>query len=431
MQDRSRLKLDAQAGGAQARLERERQRLARALGFAEELGAALRREFAGLWTAPPTDPREGKLRAAVEAIAATCASGRGFLAAQEQAGLAEALAALQTYDLGPVLAATQGLTGLAESLRLRPLSPANSAFSAAPEATKPEVPPHPSSLQGGPKEPRLGAPFPPVRGEEIVPARPRVTGPLPPRPGTGPLPGIAPDRAAIRGIAPPPAVRAVPRAVVAPRDDHWAGGGHAPMPTARTPRLPAANPQPPVATPPPPPGPRPPVTPTPAAPTAKAPARQQFDAAFQLAREILGYVSGRLALVQVSLSATGLPGPRAPWHHVGPALVPGADRAGIDAPLRPWLPLLAQLFYTDAAAAREAITALEQWRQSQALARDAEVLRARLPALPAEAQAQLLAIFEAGKLRASVYPLGHLHLRFKAFPHLSTIFPGPPPSSPR
>jgi len=403
VQDRSRLKLDAQPGGAQARLDRERLRLVRALAFAEELAAALKREFAGAWS----DGRGAQLRAAVEAVDAEAARGRGFLAAQDLASAIDALAALQAYDLAPLLATTKGLQSRADGLRRDLSGPA-----VGPPA-------------------RTTGPVAPVRPGQVP--RVRDTAPLAPVRGSGPLPSVralpGPDQwgggaygGGQRGTGVGPLGGGQRRPGAGP------GGGDPFTPDARsqgTAARPQAGPQPSSLAPL---GPRRPLPPAPSPPRpAGGSARQQFDAAYQLAREILGYVAGRLALVQVSLAATGLPGPRAPWHHVGAALDPGADRAGIDAPMRPWLPLLAQLFYTDPAAAREALTALEQWRQSKDLASEAEALRARLAALPPEVQAQLLAQFEAGRLRASIHPLGHLHIRFKSFPHLSTIFPGPPP----
>ena len=154
--------------------------------------------------------------------------------------------------------------------------------------------------------------------------------------------------------------------------------------------------------------------------------RRAFDQAFKLAREVLGYVSPRLALAGVALDATGLPGPRKPWDQVEPALSPGAERAGVSPPLRPWLPLLAQLFLSDMAATRKTHQAVTQWRQARELGQQAERVDGQLAAAPPVSHPALLRSVDHARLRAAVYPLSHLHVHFRGVPHLSTLFPPPP-----
>jgi hypothetical protein len=170
--------------------------------------------------------------------------------------------------------------------------------------------------------------------------------------------------------------------------------------------------------------------PAPARPGADDPAaRSRFDAALRLAREVLAYVSPRLALADVALAATGLPGPRRPWPEVEPALAPGAERAGIGAPLRPWLPLLARLFWADLGATRHAHQAVVQWKRARELGEAAEKVDGLLAQAPPPSHPALLRAVDVPHLRAAVYPLSHLHLRFRGVPHLSALFP-PPPACP-
>jgi len=154
--------------------------------------------------------------------------------------------------------------------------------------------------------------------------------------------------------------------------------------------------------------------------------QRAFEAAHRLATEVLKYVGPRLALVQSSMTATGLPGPRHPWHQVLGSFNPPSPLAeGIDPPLRPWLPLLAKLFYTEIPVARDALLALQQWQQARQLHREAEQVAATLAKVPEQVRPQILAGFNAGRLRGAAYALSHLHARFKGVTHLGVLFPPP------
>ena len=154
-------------------------------------------------------------------------------------------------------------------------------------------------------------------------------------------------------------------------------------------------------------------------------ARKGFDQAVRLAREVLAYVSPRLALADVALEATGLPGPRRTWPEIEPALTPGADRAGVAPPLRPWLPLLAQLYLSNMEATRKTHQAVTQWRQARGLGAQADKVDNLLAHAPPASHAALLGSVDAARLRAAVYPLSHLHVHFRGVPHMSTLFPAP------
>ena len=168
-----------------------------------------------------------------------------------------------------------------------------------------------------------------------------------------------------------------------------------------------------------------PAAPGPPVPTARDKARQAFEAAHKLAREVLAYVSPRLTVLGVALEATGLPGPRRPMEEVKRTLHPAALAAGVAEPQLPFLPPLVKLFFADDAAVRRVQPAIVQWRGVQATTVEAEVLRSALRgAGPARAEA-LLAAFETGRYRAALYPLTHLHLTFRGVPLVSELFPMP------
>jgi hypothetical protein len=218
---------------------------------------------------------------------------------------------------------------------------------------------------------------------------------------------VAQDDVAIRGIAPRPAVRELPAGARATgKLDTWAGSGPAPRRQAAAPAAGHAF------------GDR-----------TTVGGIKAFEAARRLSTEVLGYVSPRLALVQAAITATGLPGPRHPWHQVLAAFDPPARLAeGIQPPLRPWLPHLAKLFYAEIPVARDALLALQQWNQAQQLHQEAEKVAATLARVPDQLQAQVVAGFNTGRLRGAAYALSHLHARFKGIAHLSVLFP--PPAKP-
>ncbi len=154
-------------------------------------------------------------------------------------------------------------------------------------------------------------------------------------------------------------------------------------------------------------------------------ARRAFDQALKLAREVMAYVSPRLTLADVALEATGLPTGRKPWPLVEPALMPAAEQAGVIPPLRPWLPLLAQLFLSDAEATRKTHQAVTQWKQARQVNQHAEKVDGLIAQSAPVSHAALLGSVDNARLRAAVYPLSHLHLHFKGVPHMSTLFPPP------
>lgn len=156
-------------------------------------------------------------------------------------------------------------------------------------------------------------------------------------------------------------------------------------------------------------------------------ARQTFDAAHTLAREILAYVSPRLGVVKVALDATGLPGRKRAMDEIKRTLRADAEKAGVPDAQMGYLPPMVKLFDGSMDAVRRVHPALVQWQEVQSMSAEAEVLIGALRATRADTLRgrQLLDEFETGKYRAAVYPLTHLHLTFKGLPHVADLFPPP------
>ena len=156
-------------------------------------------------------------------------------------------------------------------------------------------------------------------------------------------------------------------------------------------------------------------------------ARQTFDAAHKLAKEILAYVAPRLGVVKVALDATGLPGRRRPMDAIKKTLRADAEQAGVPDAQMNFLPPMVKLFDGSPDAVRRVHPAIVQWQQAQALSAEADVLVGALRATQADARRghALLQDFETGKYRAAVYPLTHLHLTFKGLPYVGDLFPPP------
>ncbi|MDB5096683.1 MAG: hypothetical protein JWM80_1104 [Cyanobacteria bacterium RYN_339] len=369
------------------------------MAFSLEVARAMRLELDGLRVAgraPWDDTLTERVNGRLAAVQAEVAKGRTFLELAPTAATLETLRTLEAYDLQALSAATRGLQGLGASLR---------------EQGNPSEPQPPSQPQPQPNvgaQPQSASPPPagrsPTTKLQIGAETPTVRTP------TGKLPGArAPqDEVAIRGIAPRPAVRELPGGTrQTGKLDHWVAGNTAPRRNTGS------------------------LAPQSAAgrqfgDRSSVGGAKAFEAARRLATEVLGYVSPRLALVQAAMIATGLPGPRHPWPQVQSAFDPPAKLAeGIQPPLRPWLPHLAKLFYTEMPIARDALLALQQWSQARQMAQEAEKVAGTLARVPEQAHGQVLAGFNSGQLRGAAYALSHLHARFKGVAHLSVLFPPP------
>lgn len=154
-------------------------------------------------------------------------------------------------------------------------------------------------------------------------------------------------------------------------------------------------------------------------------AKQAFEAAFQLVTDVLDYVGPRLSMVKVPLEVIGLPGRKQPWDHVKAHLLPTGQAQGLPQANMKWLPHLAKLFYDDMHATQKAHMAVVQWGDAQTLFSDAQLLQSALASAPPDRTQRLLDNFNTGKLRASIFPLSHLHMSFRGIKHLETIFPPP------
>lgn len=166
------------------------------------------------------------------------------------------------------------------------------------------------------------------------------------------------------------------------------------------------------------------------APAAEAPpavsrARQAFEAAYELVRGVLEYVTPRLEVVKVALDTTGLPAKKAEWEVVTKTLKPNAVAAGIPEPHMPWLPPLTKLMYQNMSAVQKAHMALVQWGDARRMHAEAEQLTTVIADAPEPRQESMLASFDLGKYRAAVYPISHLHVSFQGLSPLSDFFPAP------
>lgn len=152
-------------------------------------------------------------------------------------------------------------------------------------------------------------------------------------------------------------------------------------------------------------------------PTAVDRAREAFVAAHDLVTTVLAKVTPRVRLLDISLGATGLPGPKQPWPHVKAAVEAAPARDALQPAHAAWLLPLAKLFYMDAMATQRAHGAVVQWGQAQEARKVAETMATRPDALGE---------FNVGRYRAAVLPLTHLHLTFRGVRVLQELFPMPP-----
>lgn len=401
-QRRSNLGLPSPAAGLEDRVRRARARVERALAFAREVGQGVRQDFPDVFGRPdawPEAAREHDLMRRVHLMERLAHEIGGALRAVPADPLTEVLRQLDALDLVPLADAATRTQQLAEALRRAPGQAAGPASMApGPGPAAPASPPAPRPA--GHTSPPAGLPGPSTAPQ----AKSAMSlGAIPPRPAAGQ------DVALIRGLA--------------PRSSTQQLGPTPGRPAAAPPRPGTGGLRP---------GglPRSPIPPRPgAAPMDEAAvqgARKAFDQAVKLAREVLAYVSPRLTLADVALTATGLPTAPRPWPLIEPALAPAAEQAAVAPPLRPWLPILAQLFLADRDATRKTHQAITQWKQARELHHHADRVEAQLAQAPPVSHPALLRSFDAPRMRASVYPLSHLHLHFQGVPHLSTIFPPPP-----
>jgi hypothetical protein len=351
--------------------------------FAGELLVGLRRDHGAVWLpGRPRSAAESTFAAACEALAERLAATDDALAGLGDRPPRAALAVLGTLDAAALLAEAQAVDAMARALR--------------------------AGARPGPPAMR-GLPGPTTRG---------LPGPTGARPAGAPGPGPG-------GTRPSGAAFATPGGA-APRDAGRPGAGTAGrQPEDRRPagfagllrRWTEPAPVERAAT-----GP----APATGVEAARAKARQAFEAAHRLAREVLAYVSPRLTVLRVALEATGLPGPRTPLDEIKRTLHPAGVAAGIAEPQLAFLPPLVKLFLADGDAVRRVHPALTQWRAVQTMATEADVLRGALRGAPPPRAAELVGAYETGKLRAAIYPLTHLHLTFQGLPIVSELFPVPP-----
>lgn len=156
-----------------------------------------------------------------------------------------------------------------------------------------------------------------------------------------------------------------------------------------------------------------------------APEQAAFEAAFKLVDRVLEYCAPRLGVVEVALTAAGVPGKRRPWREVEAGMPAIVKQYEVPKPRTQWLFSLTRLVYANPEAARRAHVAVVQWQAARALMDEADLVRRSLASLPPERQLALLRQFNVGKFRASVFPLGNLHMSFKGTPLLQDLFPAP------
>ena len=150
-----------------------------------------------------------------------------------------------------------------------------------------------------------------------------------------------------------------------------------------------------------------------------------FEAAYKLVDRVLDYCAPRLGMVEVALQAAGVPGKRRVWREVEQGLPAVVKQHEIPKPRVQWLYSLTRLVHANPEAARRAHAAVVQYQGAKGLLEEAELVRRSLASLPAERHLAILQQFNVGKFRASIFPLGNLHMTFKGTPLLQDLFPAP------
>lgn len=171
--------------------------------------------------------------------------------------------------------------------------------------------------------------------------------------------------------------------------------------------------------------------PLPTGPEAElARARLPFDQAHAFVQRALSYAKPRLEVLAMAVEAVGVPGPRRPWEDVRSQLGERAREARLAPTRLQWMVSLAGALHADPEVARLAHAAVVQWRRATALMAEAEQVRRVVDTQPPARALAALRAFHAGQLRASVFPIGHLHLTFKGAPLLQDLFPAPSGQAP-
>jgi hypothetical protein len=159
-------------------------------------------------------------------------------------------------------------------------------------------------------------------------------------------------------------------------------------------------------------------------------ARLPFDQAHAFVGRALGYAKPRMEVLAMAIEAVGVPGPRRPWEQVRAHLGERARQARLAPTRLQWMVSLAGALHGDPEAARCAHVAVVQWRRATELMAEAEQVRAALDTLPPARALAALRGVHPGKLRASVFPIGHLHLTFRGVTLLQDLFPAPSDAGP-
>ena len=147
--------------------------------------------------------------------------------------------------------------------------------------------------------------------------------------------------------------------------------------------------------------------------------------AIDLVTKVLKGVSPRLHVMEVALTATGLPAKAREWEDIEADIPEAGEAAGFSSAQVGWLFHLADLYTADARAMQAAHMAIVQWGQARVLLGEAEVVRETMLNSPPTKSVALLKEFNLGRFRASVFPLSHLHLSFRGITLLQDLFPEP------
>lgn len=148
-------------------------------------------------------------------------------------------------------------------------------------------------------------------------------------------------------------------------------------------------------------------------------------AAIAFVAKILKHVSSRLSVVRVALDACGVPGTMKAWEEIETRMPTYAKKEALAPAQVQWAFHVADMFTDNQAAVRLASGAVTQWQQSSEQLKLAESVQAQMATAPPERIPVYAERVNVVKLKASAYPLAHLHLTFKGMPPLSDLFPPP------